>query len=308
MNRQSDLIIETSNLNFGFHKGKQILQDLNIKVEKGAIYGFLGPNGAGKTTTIRLLLGLLRSSPNAVRLFGTRLSGNRLEILAKTGSLIEQPSLYEHLSGRENLEITRIIRKVPAKRIAEVLDLVKLADSANKKVKHYSLGMKQRLGLALALLSGPELLVLDEPVNGLDPAGIIETRQLLLDINRSSGVSIFLSSHLLTEIEKLVTHIGVINKGRLVFQGTIDHLKEINKNQNTIVIQTDNNAKATYLLKDKYIIEQKSQNTLEIPFESKEQVASICKRLVTEDISLYQVNVSSKDLEQTFIEIIEKYN
>jgi ABC-2 type transport system ATP-binding protein len=157
-------------------------------------------------------------------------------------------------------------------------------------------------------LSDPQLLILDEPVNGLDPAGIIETRELLLDINRLSGVSIFLSSHLLTEIEKLVTHIGVINKGRLIFQGTIDELKEINKNQNVIRIQTNNNSKATLLLRHKYNVTKNQQHTLEIPFENREQVASICKCLVTEDIDLYQVAISSKDLEQTFIEIIEKNN
>lgn len=314
MNRPSPYIIETSDLNFGFEKGNPILQGLNLKVEKGAIYGFLGPNGAGKTTTIRLLLGLLSATSNidgttgAIRLFGTSFSENRTAILSKTGSLIEQPSLYEHLSGLENLEITRIIRKGDPKRITELLNLVKLSDAAGKKVKNYSLGMKQRLGLALAMFSDPELLILDEPVNGLDPAGIIETRQLLLDINRSSGVTVFLSSHLLSEIEKMVTHIGVINKGRLIFQGTIDELKHINESQNVISIQTDNNAKATFLLRQTYTVAQKMHDTLEIPFESKEQVASICRSLVSENVGLYQVNVSSKDLEQTFIEIIEKNN
>lgn len=308
MKHRSNFIIETSNLSFGFNKNEPTVQDLNIKIEKGAIYGFLGPNGAGKTTTIRLLLGLLPSAAGVIRLFGTPLSGNRIDILSKTGSLIEQPSLYEHLSGRENLEITRIIRKSTTKRVTELLEWVKLSNAADKKVKAYSLGMKQRLGLALALLSDPELLILDEPVNGLDPAGIIETRELLLDINRASGVTIFLSSHLLTEIEKLVTHIGVINKGRLIFQGTIDQLKEINKSQNAIRIQTDDNIKTTFLLRQKYNVTQRQQNILEIPFENREQVASICKWLMAENINLYQVAISSKDLEQTFIEIIEKYN
>lgn len=307
MKHQSDFIIETSNLSFGFTH-EPTVQDLNIQVEKGAIYGFLGPNGAGKTTTIRLLLGLLPSAAGVIRLFGTPLSGNRIDILSKTGSLIEQPSLYEHLSGRENLEITRIIRKSTRKRVTELLEWVKLSNAADKKVKAYSLGMKQRLGLALALLSDPELLILDEPVNGLDPAGIIETRELLLDINSALGVTIFLSSHLLTEIEKLVTHIGVINKGRLIFQGTIDQLKEINKNKNVIRIKTDDNEKTIFLLRHKYNVTQRQLNTLEIPFENREQVASICKWLMTENINLYQVAVSSKDLEQTFIEIIEKYN
>jgi ABC-2 type transport system ATP-binding protein len=308
MKSASNFIIETSNLQFGFDKGAAILKDVNIKVEKGAIYGFLGPNGAGKTTTIRLLLGLLPYTHGSIRLFGTSLSENRLNILSRTGTLIEQPSLYEHLTGLQNLEIGRIMRKADPRRMSEVLDMVKLSSAANKRVKAYSFGMKQRLGLAIALLSRPELLILDEPVNGLDPAGIIETRQLLLDMNQAAGVTIFLSSHLLSEIEKLVTHIGVINKGELIFQGAIEDLNKMNRNQNVIRIKTDNNAKATQLLQKMYTVAQKPHNTLEVPFENNEQISHICQWLMTENIKLYQVDVSSKDLEQTFIEIIESSN
>lgn len=308
MKSASNFIIETSNLQFGFDKGAATLKDVNVKVEKGSIYGFLGPNGAGKTTTIRLLLGLLPRTHGSIRLFGASLSENRLNILSRTGTLIEQPSLYEHLTGLQNLEIARIMRKADPKRMSEVLDMVKLSSAANKRVKAYSLGMKQRLGLAIALLSRPELLILDEPVNGLDPAGIIETRQLLLDMNQAAGVTIFLSSHLLSEIEKLVTHIGVINKGELIFQGAIDDLNKMNRNQNVVSIKTDNNAKATQLLQKMYTVVQKPHNTLEVPFENNEQTSHICQWLMMENIKLYQVEVSSKDLEQTFIEIIERSN
>lgn len=172
-NNTNELIIETRNLEFSFNAKHKVLKNLNLKVERGSIYGFLGPNGAGKTTTIRLLLGLLNDPEKSVQLFGSKLSENRLEIFSKIGSLIEQPSLYEHLSGYDNLEITRQIRNVNKQRVAEVLKLVRLSDAAHKNVKAYSLGMKQRLGLAIALLAKPELLILDEPVNGLDPNGMV---------------------------------------------------------------------------------------------------------------------------------------
>jgi ABC-2 type transport system ATP-binding protein len=308
MERPSNLLIETTHLSFGFNKKEPLINDLHLQVEKGAIYGFLGPNGAGKTTTIRLLLGLLPAPASAVTLFGTSLSQNRMSVLSRIGSLIEQPSLYEHISGRDNLEITRIVRNVDKQRIPEVLQLVRLTDAAHRKVKNYSLGMKQRLGVALALLSNPELLILDEPVNGLDPAGIIETRELLLRLNKELGMTIFLSSHLLSEIEKLVTHIGILHKGRLIFQGSIAALKQINSNAAMIQIKTANNAKAIFLLNQKYHVTQREGQLLEIPFQNNEQVASIAQLLITAEIQLYQLSVSSKDLENTFINFIEKNN
>lgn len=308
MERPSNLLIETAHLSFGFNKKEPLLKNLYIQVERGAIYGFLGPNGAGKTTTIRLLLGLLPAPAAAITLFGTHLSQNRMSVLSRIGSLIEQPSLYEHLSGWDNLEITRIVRKVDKERISEVLHLVRLTDVAHRKVKAYSLGMKQRLGVALALLSNPDLLILDEPVNGLDPAGIIETRELLLRLNKELGMTIFLSSHLLSEIEKLVTHIGILHKGVLIFQGSIAELKQINPNANMIQIKTDNNAKAIFLLNQKYSVTQKEGQLLEIPFENNGQVAAIAQMLIAAAISLYQLSVASKDLENTFINFIEKNN
>ncbi|MEJ7780010.1 MAG: ATP-binding cassette domain-containing protein [Daejeonella sp.] len=211
MNLSSNLIIETNKLSFKF-KDEFILNNLNLKIEKGSIYGFLGPNGAGKTTTIRLLLGLLPSKNNTIKLFTEDLSSmNSTKVFSKIGSLIEHPSLYEHLSAWDNLEITRRLRNIDKQRMNEVLEMVNLTNASKKLVKNYSLGMKQRLGLALALISKPELLILDEPINGLDPAGIIEIRELLLSLNKEQGITIFLSSHLLPEIEKLVTHLGILN-------------------------------------------------------------------------------------------------
>ena len=177
MQNTKEVIIETQNLEFGFNEKVKVLKNISLKVERGSIYGFLGANGAGKTTTIRLLLGLLNTPENKIQLFNRTMSDNRPEILSRTGSLIEHPSLYEHLSGYDNLEIIRLVRKLSRKKVAEVLEKVKLSEVSGRKVSQYSMGMKQRLGLALALLGEPELLILDEPVNGLDPKGIVEIRE-----------------------------------------------------------------------------------------------------------------------------------
>ncbi len=302
----NELIIKTRNLEFGFDAKHKILKNLNLKVERGSIYGFLGPNGAGKTTTIRLLLGLLNDSEKSVQLFGKKLSENRLEIFSKIGSLIEQPSLYEHLSGYHNLKITRQIRNVNKQRVAEVLRLVKLTDAAHKKVKAYSLGMKQRLGLALALVAEPELLILDEPVNGLDPNGIADIRELLKNINKELGTTIFLSSHLLPEIEKIVTHIGIINMGELLFQGTIDELRNLQSHQSQLHIETSDNKAAFEKLQNIWNIHE-DEKALKVNYQSKEQVAQIVRDLIKMDINIYQVVIESKDLEELFLQMTENY-
>ena len=302
----NELIIETKDLNFSFNGKHTILKNLNLKIEKGSIYGFLGPNGAGKTTTIRLLLGLLNYPKNSIHLFGKELSKCRIEICSKIGSLIEQPSLYEHISGYDNLEITRQIRNINKKRIAEVLRLVKLTDAAHKKVKAYSLGMKQRLGLAIALLAEPELLILDEPVNGLDPNGMVEIRELLKNINRELGTTIFLSSHLLVEIEKIVTHIGIINMGKLLFQGSIHELHNLQINQSELHIETSDNIAAFELLRSKHNA-HKIGAALKIIYQSKEQVAQIVRELIGNNIDIYEVTIDNKDLEQLFLQMTENY-
>ncbi len=305
MNCHSNSIVETNNLSFKFNTDELVVNNLNLEVKKGSIYGFLGPNGAGKTTTIRLLLGLLPASTGSIKLFGEPVSNNRTKTYLQIGSLIEQPSLYEHLSGWDNLEITRLNRRVGKKEVLKVLDLVQLSGNSKRKVKAYSLGMKQRLGLALALLSEPELLILDEPVNGLDPAGIIDIRELLLKLNREKGTTIFLSSHMLSEIEKLVTHLGIIKKGRLIFQGTLEELKQINGNQNVILIETDNNLKASSILQSTYHTSIKENNILEVRYQNREQIAAIGKTLIEEGFNIYLLQTKFKDLEKNFMELTE---
>ena len=198
------------------------VSDLALRVPEGGIYGFLGLNGAGKTTTIRMLLGLIRADGGSVRIFGEPF---RREVLARIGALVEMPSLYAHLTGRENLEVTRRQIAAPREAIDRVLAIVGLVADANRLVREYSLGMRQRLGLALALLGSPDLLILDEPTNGLDPAGIHEMRDLIRRLPAEHGVTVFLSSHLLAEVEQVAGFIGIIHEGRMVFQGSLAELR-----------------------------------------------------------------------------------
>ncbi len=296
-------IIETRSLNFGFKKNSLILDNINLLVEKGTIYGFLGPNGAGKTTTIRLLFGLLTPISGEIWLFGKSLTKNKPKIFENVGAMIETPSLYEHLSGFDNLDITRRIRNIPKKRINEVLDIVNLSEASKAVVKEYSLGMKQRLGLAVAFLSKPSLLILDEPTNGLDPRGMIEIRELLVKLNRDFRTTILISSHLLSEIEKLVTHLGIINKGKLIFQGAIKELQKLKKGNPVVQIETDNNKRAFNLLKNHYQIITYEENIVQIAFQNQAQIAHIGKTLVNEGLDIYRLQAVANGLEEIFLEI-----
>lgn len=223
-----DRVIRTSAISKSF-RGRPAVRGVSLEVERGSVYAFLGPNGAGKTTTIRMLLGLLRPDAGALELFGQSLAQHRVDILRKTGSLVETPSLYAHLTGRENLEIVRRILDVPRSEIDRVLGLVGLEHRSQHLVRTYSLGMKQRLGLALALLGQRELLLLDEPMNGLDPAGMNEMRSLIRDLPGAHGVTVVLSSHLLAEVDQVATHVGMLSQGEMVFQGPASALDRLRR-------------------------------------------------------------------------------
>ena len=240
-----DHAITTSGLCRRFPGGHGV-HDLGLAVPAGAIYGFLGPNGAGKTTTIRLLLGLLRADAGDIRLLGRPLHAGDRGALADVGALVEHPSLYPHLDGRANLEVSRRLLGLPRRRVDEVLERVGLAADAGRKVREYSLGMRQRLGIALALLGRPKLLVLDEPGNGLDPAGTQSLRRFLRELVASEGLTLFLSSHLLGEVEQLATHVGVLEAGRLRFQGTLDALRE--RARPALLLRCDSPARAMRVL------------------------------------------------------------
>lgn len=219
-------VIETNGLSKKYGK-KYSVENLELKIRPGCVYGFLGPNGAGKSTTMKMILGLIRPTGGEVSIFGKEMTGsNRIAVLKNTGSLIESPSYYGHLSGRENLEIVQTLKNVPKKEIDEVLSLVRLEGQQKKKVREYSLGMKQRLGLAAALLGRPKLLLLDEPTNGLDPAGIQEMRELIVSLPEHYGMTVMVSSHLLSEMDQMATDVGIIDKGRLIYQGGLQKLHE----------------------------------------------------------------------------------
>jgi ABC-type multidrug transport system ATPase subunit len=295
-------IIKTSGLNFSFAAGSKTLDNVNLDVPAGSIYGFLGPNGAGKTTTLRLLLGLLRNQQGKIELFGKEFASNRIEILKRLGSLIEQPSLYLHLTAKENLNIYRIIYQCSKNRIDEVLKIVGLANTTGKKAKQFSLGMKQRLSVAIALLHQPELLILDEPTNGLDPNGIIETRELIKTLNKDHNVTVLVSSHILNEMERMATHVGIIHKGKMLFQGPLHDLQQMKTRQTLLEIETSDNNRTVEILQQQFAVEQK-ENKITLPFQNKEQTAAINKMLVQQNIDVYALHAQQNDLEQLFIDI-----
>lgn len=226
-----------------------VVSNVDLAVPQGVVYGFLGPNGAGKSTTMKMLLGLVHPSAGTVTMFGRAFTdGSRLDILRNVGSLIESPSCYPHLTARENLEIIRQLRGLPVAEIDEVLGIVRLDDRATlrKRVGHFSLGMKQRLGIAAALMGKPRLLLLDEPTNGLDPSGIHEIRALIRSLPERFGMTVVVSSHLLSEIDQIANHVGIIRRGQMVFQGTMEGLHA--RARRWIFLRTTDDARAAALL------------------------------------------------------------
>ncbi|MES2828635.1 MAG: ATP-binding cassette domain-containing protein [Bacteroidota bacterium] len=297
----SELVIETRGLTYTFGAQK-VVDNLSLQVKKGSIYGFLGPNGAGKTTTIKILLNLLKSPADTVFLFGKEINSNRITSLRRLGALVEQPAIYAHLSGKENLINRCILLNLKKSKAKELLEIVGLTSAADKKAGKYSLGMKQRLGIALALLSDPELLLLDEPTNGLDPNGIIEIRNLMIDLASKHGKTILVSSHLLSEIERIATHVGIINHGKLLFQGTITELQNLSKS--TLEIAVGNPEGAAKLLEANGFasISVMSEN-ISMPFTSPQENARINTLLVQNGFEISSLGSTRKDLEHLFLDI-----
>jgi lantibiotic transport system ATP-binding protein len=297
----NSLLIQTNALRYSFSKEVTVLNDINMQVPAKSIYGFLGPNGAGKTTTLRLLLGLLKKQQGSIEIFGKELQSDKINILKKIGSLIEQPSIYGHLTARENLEVYRKLYGAGKERIEEVLKLVNLTYTKNKKAKQFSLGMKQRLSIAIALLPKPELLVLDEPTNGLDPNGIIEVRELIKTLNKEQGVTVLVSSHILAEVEKMATHVGIIHKGKLVFQGGLQDLQQLKHKQSFLEVETTDNDVAVQLLRE--FGAERQNGHLVLPFTNKLQSASINRMLIEKGIDVYRMHPQQNDLEKLFLDI-----
>ncbi|QNN42145.1 ABC transporter ATP-binding protein [Pedobacter roseus] len=297
----SNYAIETVGLNFNF--GNQtIVKDLSLQVPKGSIYGFLGPNGAGKTTTIKILLNLLKSPADQVFIFGKEINSNRIAILKRVGALVEQPAIYGHLTGKENLINRCILLGIKKTKADEMLALVGLTEAANKKASKYSLGMKQRLGIAQALISDPELLLLDEPTNGLDPNGIIEVRNLMIELATKHQKTILVSSHLLAEIERTATHVGIINKGQLLFQGTIDELHLLSKPMLEIEVNNIENASA-FIAKTGYEIITQTDKKIIVPFTSAQKSGELNTLLIQNGFTVSSLYQQKKDLENLFLDI-----
>ena len=296
-------IVQTQNLSKTYG-GINCVNKVNLHVQEGEIYGFLGPNGAGKTTTLKMLLGLIKPSEGTIKILGESLSKHRSSILQRTGSLIEAPSYYGHLTGLENMKVMQRLRNVPDKNVHEVLRIVRLENQKNKKAEQYSLGMKQRLGIAMALLAFPKLLILDEPTNGLDPAGIGEIRELIKSLPARYGITILLSSHLLSEIEQIATSVGIISEGNLLFQGSMASLRK--KSRNAILIKTGDNAKANQLLRTKGYTLAQSGSRLEFDNLQDTEVAEMNRILVEHKIPVTRIEEQQRSLEDIFLELTGK--
>lgn len=297
-------VIRIENLNFGFTPKKQILNNVSLSVPKGSIYGFIGANGAGKSTTMRAILGVYPEVNRSVKIFGEGIESAYPTAFNRIGTLIDYPAFYDHLSGWNNLLTLATLRELPQENIREALELTGMWEARHIKMKRYSLGMKQRLAIAMALLGKPELLILDEPVNGLDPNGMVEIRELLVDLNKKTGTTIFISSHLLQELEKMVSHLAIISDGQIMFQGTKADLQahygfnkvEFNLDQAPVFISfIDPNFNPVLI----------NETTLTVDTSLQPDIAAINRTLVENGASVYRV-APTEGFEKWFIEITKK--
>ena len=292
--------IEIKELNFSFGS-KQILNKVNLNVPKGSIYGYLGRNGAGKSTTIKLLLGLLNSKDDNIFLNDLSIKQDAIKIHSLTGNLIESPCYYTKLTVYENLKYLDVIYKKGEERITEVLELVDLLYAAHSKTSNLSMGMKQRLGIAIAIFHDPEILILDEPLNGLDAQGIYEMRELFLSLNKE-GKTIFLSSHILSELERVATHIGIIEGGKMIFEGKKEEL--LGNVVRKVAIKVSDAEKATTILENV----RTENNIIHLEIEHDKDFHQKIEKLIQNNIEIYDIQSETANLEQIFINLIQPKN
>lgn len=293
------LAVQTQNLSYRFKNGDVAVNNINLNIPRNSIFGFLGPNGSGKTTTLCLLSGLYKIQAGKISVLGKDIIKDRLDILQKTGILIETPSIYGHLTAIENLRVYRDIYGVSEDRLLKVLQLTRMENTGRKKAKQFSLGMKQRLAIALALLPKPELLILDEPTNGLDPSGIIELRDLLQLLNRKHGITIIVSSHILSEIERICTHVGVLRAGQLIFQGKLEEFTKQESHHNGIYLETSDNRAAMDVLKE---FQPSIENDgIQLTLSNQQHTGKIGRLLIAHNIDITCLKPVKNDLEQIFI-------
>lgn len=299
-----DVILKTYNITKKY--GNQIaVNNVNMTIKKGDIYGFIGQNGAGKTTLIRLITGLIHKTNGDIELLGASSENELNKSRTMVGSLIETPSFYNNMTARENLEVSRRIRNIPGNKcVDEVLELVGLKNIEKKKVKNFSLGMKQRLGIANAIMGNPRLLILDEPINGLDPMGIVEIRELLKKINKEKDMTILISSHILSELSELATTYGIISNGKLIEEITSQELKE--KCRKYIDLKVDDTSRAVTILERKLGIDdyQVLSNKKIKVFSNLDNVGEVNSILSNSGIIVESIGVKGENLEEYFMNVI----
>lgn len=298
-------ILKTTNLTKTF-KDKNVVSNVNMNIKKGEIYGFLGPNGAGKTTIMKLITNLVKPTEGEIEIFGEKLTNTSYEVLKRMGTIIEYPVFYDKVTGRDNLELhCEYMGYHNKEAIDKALDLVDLKDIENKAVKDYSLGMKQRLGIARAILTKPELLILDEPINGLDPIGIKDMRNLLRMLNKEYGMTILISSHILSEIEQIADTIAVINNGRLVEEVSMEEIR--GEKSEYIEIVTKDCSKAAFVLENNLNITniRVEENTLIRIYDLRLSQNEISKALILNDVNIEAINKKNNSLEDHFLKLLK---
>ena len=294
-------VIETKALckHYGPHTA---VDHVELHVPQGCVYGFIGPNGAGKSTTMKMLLGLIHPTAGRVRLLGQELTEkSRLPLLRQTGSLIESPAGYLHLTAQENLEIVADLKGVPHKDIGRVLDIVHLTQDRNRRVGQYSLGMKQRLGIAMALLGSPKLLILDEPTNGLDPAGIQEMRALIRNMPAATGATVLISSHLLGEMEQMVEQVGIIDHGHILFEGPLTELQR--HSRGNVTLRLLDPAKAAPILRANGLTAHSDSCVVTLPPLRDSLLADLVQKLAACGAGVVELTPHTKTLEEIFLSL-----
>ena len=294
-------VIETKALckQYGPHTA---VDHVELHVPQGCVYGFIGPNGAGKSTTMKMLLVLIHPTAGRVRLLGQELTEkSRLPLLRQTGSLIESPAGYLHLTAQENLEIVADLKGVPHKDIGRVLDIVHLTQDRNRRVGQYSLGMKQRLGIAMALLGSPKLLILDEPTNGLDPAGIQEMRALIRNMPAATGATVLISSHLLGEMEQMVEQVGIIDHGHILFEGPLTELQR--HSRGNVTLRLLDPAKAAPILRANGLTAHGDSCVVTLPPLRDSLLADLVQKLAACGAGVVELTPHTKTLEEIFLSL-----
>ena len=294
-------VIETKALckQYGPHTA---VDHVELHVPQGCVYGFIGPNGAGKSTTMKMLLGLIHPTAGRVRLLGQELTEkSRLPLLRQTGSLIESPAGYLHLTAQENLEIVADLKGVPHKDIGRVLDIVHLTQDRNRRVGQYSLGMKQRLGIAMALLGSPKLLILDEPTNGLDPAGIQEMRALIRNMPAATGATVLISSHLLGEMEQMVEQVDIIDHGHILFEGPLTELQR--HSRGNVTLRLLDPAKAAPILRANGLTAHSDSCVVTLPPLQDALLADLVQKLAACGAGVVELTPHTKTLEEIFLSL-----